>query len=662
MTGDRQPASVPPDPDYCLYATKILLPLLMQLEKELEGVIRDDDIEYVHRSRVATRRIRAAFPLFSSCFPRKDGKRWEREIRILTRALGAARDLDVQIEVVRKILEEKNRAYSEEDHRKTVEKNLSSSPVVTLPVHDDPLSTPPRPVMTRIRQWIRTRRTHPPSEECKVESGTQDAPTLIPLFGDVPADPFIPGLDCLLIRLVQQRRVMQPAVEEAVSRFLSGQTIEHFSRFLQDLRIHSMLRGEGVAQAASYEAAYLHIMGRIADLFWYEPYLGDSSLKEKHHTMRIMAKRLRYTIEAFADLYDEPLKGELKVIKKLQELLGDIHDCDVWVELLPRFLGEEEERFRSFFGSNRFFSQVSPGITALIEDRHRTRNVLFDDLCRIWDDLKDEGFWDRFAEKIAVPVQKSLASPGDSEKPGPVTIALISDVHANLPALEAVLADARSRGAGVVLNAGDMTGYGPFPNEVVSMLRKQHVLSVIGNYDLSVLSKQWKRGKPRSREKQVAMRWAYHHLSDENRLWLKSLPRSLRLPVRGLTLLVTHGSPDSITEYLDDGTPETRLLEIASAVQARVVVTGHSHRPSAREIGGVWFVNTGSVGRSEDGDTRACYALITVDPFSLTHIRVPYEIGRTVDAVHESHLPEAFARIVEEGRPLETVGRQKPRR
>lgn len=660
MTGDRQTVSSLPDPDYCLYATKILLPLLMQLEKELEGVIRDDDIEYVHRSRVATRRIRAAFPLFSSCFPRKDGKKWEREIRVLTRALGDARDLDVQIEVVRKILEEKKPGFSEKRREKSGED--SSSHIISLPAGSGSPASPPRPVMGRIRQWIRNRRKISPSEESRKSVGSANPLTFFPLFGDVPADPLIPGLDCLLIRLVQQRRVMQPAVEESVSRFLSGQTIEHFSHFLQDLRIHSMLKGEGFAHETSYENAYLHIMGRIADLFWYEPYLGDPSLKEKHHTMRIMAKRLRYTIEAFSDLYDEPLKGELKSIKKLQELLGDIHDCDVWVDLLPRFLGEEEERFRSFFGSDRFFSQVSPGIVALIEDRHNTRNVLFTDLCRFWEDLKDEGFWDRFAEKIAVPVQAGLSGPADSDTPGPVIIALISDIHANLPALEAVLADARDRGAVVVLNAGDMTGYGPFPNEVVSTLRKQHVLSVIGNYDLSVLSKQWKRGKPRSREKRVAMRWAYHHLSDENRLWLKSLPRSLRLPVRGLTLLVTHGSPDSITEYLDDGTPETRLVEIASTVQARVVVTGHSHRPSAREIGGVWFVNTGSVGRSEDGDTRACYALITVDPFSLTHIRVPYDIGRTVDAIHESHLPEAFARIVEEGRPLEAVGRKKSRR
>ncbi|MFH0968599.1 MAG: metallophosphoesterase family protein [Methanobacteriota archaeon] len=271
------------------------------------------------------------------------------------------------------------------------------------------------------------------------------------------------------------------------------------------------------------------------------------------------------------------------------------------------------------------------------------------------DYLKDDGFWDRLSEKISIPIQSSFNGEVRAASSGPVSIGLISDVHANLPALEAVLTDAESRGVTIMLNAGDSTGYGPFPDEVISLLRSRHIMSVIGNYDLSVLSKRWKTGKPRSREKQVAMRWAYHNISPENLVWLKNLPREIRLSVRGLTLLVTHGSPDSITEYLDAGTPETRLHEVASGISARVVVTGHSHRPAAREVDGVWFVNTGSVGRSEDGDPRACYALITVDPFSLTHIRVPYDIDRTVTALRNRHLPDAFIRIVQEGRSLEMV-------
>ena len=660
MTGGRSIDPPHSDPDYCHYATKILLPLLMQLEAELQGVVKDDDIEYVHRSRVATRRIRAAFPLFAPCFPSGKRKKWEKQVQILTRSLGEARDLDVQIAYVQSVLDERNKEkgmapvlFSPIEPAGTLPSRIQA---LTLAPQQNP--EVPRSFRTRISHWFRKYGFSGKTDTADDKNPLSPAPRLPPGIGYLPADPMIPGLECLLLRLVQRRRVMQPDVASTATEFINQGTIRDFSRFLHDLKIHALLRGEGVHSLFSYEKAYMHIMGRIADIFWYEPYLGDPDLIEKHHAMRIMAKWLRYTLEAYADLFDDQLKKDIKGIKKLQELLGDIHDCDVWVDILPRFLEEEEGRSLAYFGTNQFFELVRPAITMLIDDRTEKRKELFDELCQYWDHLKDDGFWDSLSETISVPVQTSFSGEVGASKPGPVIIALISDVHANLPALEAVLADAESRGAAVVLNAGDMTGYGPFPDEVVSLIRNRHVLSVVGNYDLSVLSKKWKKGKPRSREKQVAMRWAYHNLSGDNRVWLKNLPRVLRLPVRGLTLLVTHGSPDSITEYLDDGTPEVRLREVAAGVNARVVVTGHSHRPSAREIDGVWFVNTGSVGRSEDGDSRACYALITVDPFSLTHIRVPYDISRTVAAIRSRHLPDVFARIIQEGRSLETVQHQ----
>lgn len=463
------------------------------------------------------------------------------------------------------------------------------------------------------------------------------------------------GLECLLLRLSQKRRVMQPDIAAIVTDTLERGMIQDLTRFLHDLKIRSMLRGTGTPSLYSYEQAFLHSMVRTADLFWFEPYLSDPSLIHQHHEMRIAAKRLRYTLEAYAHLFEDHLRSEIKAIKKVQEFLGDLHDCDVWIEYLPAFLKEEEERSVAYFGNHRFFRLIQPGISLLLDERRKMRGRLFDEFCGYWEQIREEGFWDHLSEKISVPVQNAFTGEVGKSTAGPVTIAVISDVHANLPALEAVLADAEKRGVAVVLNAGDMIGYGPFPDEVVSLIRSRHILSVIGNYDLSVISKKWKTGKPRSREKQVAMRWAYHNLSQENRVWLKSLSREIRLSVRGMILLVTHGSPDSITEYLDDGTPETRLLEIASDLGARVVVSGHSHRAAAREAGGVWFVNPGSVGRSEDGDPRACYALITVDPFSLTHIRIPYDVERTVSAIRERHLPDSFTRIVREGRPLEMV-------
>jgi putative phosphoesterase len=660
MSG-RKPGDSPlPDPDYCLYGAGTFLPLLMQLETELAGVVRDDDIEYVHRCRVATRRIRAAFSLFPECFPDRRQKKWEKEIRRLTRSLGDARDLDVQVEFVRSILANRipGKTTGLPLFSPVEEKSQSLSPAQTtavLVMDDESRGDSSRSLRSRIRFWVKDRpfltgRTEQPDDKTRDEPNPQKPGAIFS-----PSDPVIPGLECLLLRLVQRRQVMQPEVARVAGDCSGSGMIEDFARYLHDLKVRAMLQGNGVHSLYSYERAFTQIMVRIADLFWFEPYLSDPSLIHQHHAMRIAAKRLRYTLEAYAGLFDDRVKEELKVIKKIQEILGDMHDCDVWIEFLSRFLDEEEERSRAYFGNTRFFDLVRPGILFLIKDRKENRGVLFENLCLYWDQLKEKGFWDKMSEKISIPMQNSFTGEIGTARSGPITIGLISDVHANLPALEAVLADAESRGAVVMLNAGDSTGYGPFPDEVANLLRSRHILSVVGNYDLSVLSKKWKNDRPRSREKQVAMRWAYHNLSLENRAWLKSLPREIRLSVRGLTLLVTHGSPDSITEYLDDGTPESRLREVASGVGARVVVTGHSHRPAAREVDGVWFVNSGSVGRSEDGDPRACYALITVDPFSLTHIRVPYDIERTVAAIRHRHLPDAFAWIVQEGRSLEMV-------
>ncbi len=659
MTGQRPIGSHLQNPDYCLYATSTFLPLLSQLEAELQGVIKDDDIEYVHRSRVATRRIRAAFPLFHECLPDNSRLKWEKQIRRLTQSLGEARDLDVQIEFIRGFLAE----YIPENRNSSPlfspAEPLQISPVITTPalISREHHTTTSHTIRSRISAWLKKHQNISQNENESAVEGIADSakPSAREINIYQPSDPVIPGLECLLLRLIQKRRVMQPQVATVVSDFTKSRTIHDMAACLHDLKVRAMLEGTGGHPIQTYEYAFLQIMGRVSDLFWFEPYLQDSSRIEKHHEMRIAAKRLRYTLEAYAGLYEDRLKQDIKVIKHLQELLGDIHDCDVWTGLLPRFLEEEEERSAAYFGNHGLFELMKPGINTLREDRGNSRTALFDDLARYWEEVKEGGFWDRFSEKISLPLQHSFDGNADPEKTGPLTIALISDVHANFPALEAVLADARMRGASVVLHAGDLTGYGPFPDEVINLVRDRHIISVIGNYDLSVLSRKWKKGKPARREKQLAMRWAYHQISPGNRSWLASLPRMIRIRVRGIPLILTHGSPDSLTEYLDYGTPDTRLHEIAAAEKGGVIITGHSHRAAAREVDGVWFINAGSVGRPEDGDPRACYALLTVDPFSVIHIRVPYEIDRTIEEIRHRHLPDSFARIIREGRSLDVV-------
>jgi len=241
-----------------------------------------------------------------------------------------------------------------------------------------------------------------------------------------------------------------------------------------------------------------------------------------------------------------------------------------------------------------------------------------------------------------------------------VKAALIGDVHANLPALEAVLEHARAQGAGPVWNVGDFVGYGAFPEQVVQRLRCVGAVSVIGNYDLKVLKvphrpAKWSRSK--RPEKWLAFKWAYENLSADSRNYLACVPLQVRLQVEGRRILLTHGSPDSESEHVDPDTPIERLEELAQVAEADIVVCGHSHRPFRRRAGGVLFVNTGSVGRPDDGDPRACYATmdLTAQDVCVCHHRVAYDVERAVAAIRDAGLPEAFARMILTGVSLDAV-------
>jgi len=239
-------------------------------------------------------------------------------------------------------------------------------------------------------------------------------------------------------------------------------------------------------------------------------------------------------------------------------------------------------------------------------------------------------------------------------------VALIGDVHANLPALEAVLAHAREQNVEAIWNVGDFVGYGPFPDEVVQLLRQQDVLSIVGNYDLKVLKfkekkDKWRKSKPY--EKYLAFKWAYEQLSKKNRKYLRFLTQEIRMRVKGWHILLTHGSPASNEEHLTPDTPDDRLRELAQMAQADVIICGHSHQPFVRQVDGIWFINTGSVGRPDDGDPRACYAIleITRENLAVQHYRIAYDVARAVAAIQEYDLPPAFALMLSQGRSLDAV-------
>jgi len=248
--------------------------------------------------------------------------------------------------------------------------------------------------------------------------------------------------------------------------------------------------------------------------------------------------------------------------------------------------------------------------------------------------------------------------------------AIISDIHANLAALDAVLADIDRRGdVDVIYHAGDLVGYSAEPNEVVERLRARAIAGVAGNYDSTVATGYAHCGcrseSPRQEElAEISYRYTLAATTAETKRYLGGLPFSLDLRplgghVHGPRLVVVHGTPTLNTVYWTEERTDEFCLKMARHVALEagdVIAFGHTHKPWHRTVDGVHFVNTGSVGRPKDGDWRAGYVLLEVgdgDPH-VEFVRVSYDIDRTVAGVRNAGLPEDFVEF------LRTGGRPAP--
>jgi putative phosphoesterase len=233
--------------------------------------------------------------------------------------------------------------------------------------------------------------------------------------------------------------------------------------------------------------------------------------------------------------------------------------------------------------------------------------------------------------------------------------AIVSDVHGNLPALDAVLTDIRAERLETIYCLGDLVGYAPFPNEVVDRVRRERIPTVMGNYDDGVGFERRECGcaytAPVDQELgQRSLEWTKAHTTAQNKAYLRSLVHEIRLEIDGRRVLLVHGSPRKMNEYLFEDRPRSSFERIARSSKADVIVFGHTHVPYTTVVEDVLFVNVGSVGKPKDGDPRACYALVdfaAADPVSFR--RVPYDIEVVARAIRESDLPDKFARDVELG-------------
>ena len=325
------------DESYRLFGAKALLKRLKDLKKEIEGVRKAEDIEYVHRMRVASRRIRSALAIFEKSLSGKKVKTWNKQMRRITRALGAARDADVRIDFLQKFL--------------------------------DGLTEP------QYRQ----------------------------------------GIQRLLLRQRQHREGLQGKVIKEMDRLEADNVLEKMERTLRRIYAQARLHRANPHSPYVYEQSYLTISSRLEGVLAYERYVSQPERIEELHLMRIAVKRLRYTMEVLEPLYQGDLKQPLQTVREAQTMLGDIHDCDMWVQYLSKFIEKERVRALEYLGHTKSLNRLNPGILYLQEERQKHRTERYQEFVEFWKKLQGQSFWENLLERISEPRPSEPPSTPDDQ-------------------------------------------------------------------------------------------------------------------------------------------------------------------------------------------------------------------------------------------------------
>ena len=320
---------------YQLLITQYLRKQAKQLSEQMIGLRESDDIEFVHRARVACRRLRAVLQMSRGCVPRKQFKVCRKEMRKLLKGLGDARDKDVQADFLWRFL------------------------------------------------------------------------------ADLNDRALLPGIARIVVGLETQREQLQPTVVAAAERAENSGMIKDLLRTskvtLEELsNNHVELTGREL-----FSRLEGHIEENLDEFLDHQDSLDDPQNEEGHHEMRIAAKQFRYTLEICKPAYAGRMDDYLATVKRIQTLLGDIHDCDVWIEHLAATLGAEAKRLSEFYGHNGHLNRLAPGIEHLRAERRTTRAHLFEELVGYWQELQQEAYWEGLREFVGRCALQGSAAPTD---------------------------------------------------------------------------------------------------------------------------------------------------------------------------------------------------------------------------------------------------------
>lgn len=242
-------------------------------------------------------------------------------------------------------------------------------------------------------------------------------------------------------------------------------------------------------------------------------------------------------------------------------------------------------------------------------------------------------------------------------------IAVISDIHSNVYALNEVLIDIEKRNVDMVVCTGDLVGYATRPNEVIETLRKNKVFTIMGNYDEAIGNFKIICGcdypDPKDAEKaSLSMHFTSQETTDENKAYLRNLPKEAIISFNNKTIRFVHGSTRLINEYLKENSKEAD--EVMSELGEDILVCGHTHIPYVKNYGKKLLVNAGSVGKPKTGSTNANYIIIDIKNadeinkvdsiVDVEIIEVSYDFEKAAKEIEENKiLPNDFARLIREG-------------
>lgn len=320
-----------------IYCAQTILPHLEVLKKKTRSIQRRRDIEDIHDLRVSSRRIRTCLSIFENTFPAKKIKKWQKDIKEITQSFGQVRDLDVQIDLLDKVMK---------------------------PVEDRSILSGLRRVRLRLKQKRQIRQT---DTEAKTHA-ILDSTTLIELHE---------WAKTALAPESQETTTDQP---DQISQETSTTPPEPSETVILDKK-------------ALFQLAYAHLQKRLDEFLFFEVFIYDPERIEELHQMRISAKRLRYSLEVFSNLYEYKSDFALDIARQSQQYLGEIHDADVWMSFLPKFAKKEHARINKFYGYKRPFYRIKPGIDFLLKNRQEERERLYKLFLEDWKKWKMEETW-----------------------------------------------------------------------------------------------------------------------------------------------------------------------------------------------------------------------------------------------------------------------------